>query len=138
MAQPSAGSCRQQRQRQHLGRLSAHRSSQTVHVAQAEQESHSDGDQAQLRLRSWAGTLTRPQQWQLPRGAGTAVLLSALVAAVYMAADPAMADTFHAQTAAGPFVPGMSRRLEIVLSCPDLFGRRRQTLQACQARKITA
>ncbi len=116
LAQPSASTCRQQQQRQHLGRVSAHRSSvQTVQIAQADQERRSDAEQTLLRLGSWTRTLSQPQQWRLPRGASTAVLLSALAAAVYAVADPALADTFHSQTAAGPFVPGPCRRPQIML-----------------------
>ena len=139
MAHPSASTCRQQRQRQQFGRLSAHRSSsQSVQVAQADLESRSDGDQTQLRLGSWTGAVTRPLQWRLPRGARTAVLLSALVAAVYAAADPALADTFHSQTAAGPFVPGPSRRLYIMLMPLTSSDAIVTALQSCQARHTHA
>ena len=112
MAQPSTSSCRQHRPERHLGRLSAHRSSsQTEQLVQQDQDCRLNGDQTQLRVDSWMGSLLRPQQWRLSSSAGTAMLVSALAAAVYMAADPALADTFHTQTASGPVVPGLSRTL---------------------------
>ena len=140
MAQPSASTCRQRQQKRHLGCLPAHRSSsQTVQGAQADQVSCYDDDRTQRRLGSWISSLLRRQQWRLPSGAGTAVLLSALVAAVvYMVADPALADTFHSRTATGPVVPGLSRTLLFALMDPDRCRRHLHTVQSCHACQTNA